>query len=80
MKLLFDHNLSPSLVNSLAELYPNSNHPMFFSIKSNFFDIAVVVYPLSTMILQKNYCLTTIQYLLAIAGLILSAKWLYTFV
>ena len=26
MKLLFDHNLSPSLVNSLAELYPNSNH------------------------------------------------------
>ncbi|MGK7942688.1 MAG: DUF5615 family PIN-like protein, partial [Crocosphaera sp.] len=26
MKLLFDHNLSPSLVNRLADLYPNSNH------------------------------------------------------
>ena len=26
MKLLFDHNLSPSLVNSLAVIYPNSNH------------------------------------------------------
>jgi predicted nuclease of predicted toxin-antitoxin system len=23
---LFDHNLSPSLVNSLAVIYPNSNH------------------------------------------------------
>lgn len=26
MKLLFDHNLSPRLINSLADLYPNSNH------------------------------------------------------
>jgi predicted nuclease of predicted toxin-antitoxin system len=26
MKLLFDHNLSPNLVNSLADIYPNSNH------------------------------------------------------
>jgi predicted nuclease of predicted toxin-antitoxin system len=26
MKLLFDHNLSPRLVNLLADLYPNSNH------------------------------------------------------
>ncbi|ACK65929.1 conserved hypothetical protein [Rippkaea orientalis PCC 8801] len=26
MKLLFDHNLSPSLVNRLADLYPHSNH------------------------------------------------------
>ena len=26
MKLLFDHNLSPRLVNRLAELYPDSNH------------------------------------------------------
>ncbi|MEO0648121.1 MAG: DUF5615 family PIN-like protein, partial [Cyanobacteria bacterium J06650_10] len=26
MKLLFDHNLSPRLVNQLAELYPNSQH------------------------------------------------------
>ena len=26
MKLLFDHNLSPSLVKRLADLYPNSNH------------------------------------------------------
>ena len=26
MKLLFDHNLSPRLVNILADLYPNSNH------------------------------------------------------
>ncbi len=26
MKLLFDHNLSPALVNCLQDLYPNSNH------------------------------------------------------
>jgi predicted nuclease of predicted toxin-antitoxin system len=26
MKLLFDHNLSPNLVNRLRELYPESNH------------------------------------------------------
>ena len=26
MKLLFDHNLSPRLVNRLNALYPNSNH------------------------------------------------------
>ena len=26
MKLLFDHNLSPALVNRLQDLYPNSNH------------------------------------------------------
>lgn len=26
MKLLFDHNLSPRLVNCLADLYPDSNH------------------------------------------------------
>lgn len=26
MKLLFDHNLSPRLANSLADLYPDSNH------------------------------------------------------
>jgi predicted nuclease of predicted toxin-antitoxin system len=26
MKLLFEHNLSPRLVKSLADLYPNSNH------------------------------------------------------
>lgn len=26
MKLLFDHKLSPNLVNSLADIYPNSNH------------------------------------------------------
>ena len=26
MKLLFDHNLSPNIVNSLADIYPNSNH------------------------------------------------------
>ncbi|MBF2058287.1 MAG: DUF5615 family PIN-like protein [Cyanobacterium sp. T60_A2020_053] len=26
MKLLFDHNLSPRLVNILADIYPNSNH------------------------------------------------------
>lgn len=26
MKLLFDQNLSPRLVNSLADLYPDSNH------------------------------------------------------
>ncbi|MEM9273825.1 MAG: DUF5615 family PIN-like protein [Cyanobacteria bacterium P01_F01_bin.143] len=26
MKLLFDQNLSPRLVNRLADLYPNSNH------------------------------------------------------
>jgi predicted nuclease of predicted toxin-antitoxin system len=26
VKLLFDHNLSPALVNRLQNLYPNSNH------------------------------------------------------
>ena len=26
MKLLFDQNLSPRLVNCLADIYPNSNH------------------------------------------------------
>ncbi|MEH2179875.1 DUF5615 family PIN-like protein [Nostoc sp.] len=26
MKLLFDHNLSPRLVNRLADMYPNSQH------------------------------------------------------
>jgi predicted nuclease of predicted toxin-antitoxin system len=26
MKLLFDHNLSPRLVNRLIDIYPNSNH------------------------------------------------------
>lgn len=26
MKLLFDHNLSPHLVNRLADLFPYSNH------------------------------------------------------
>lgn len=26
MKLLFDHNLSPRLVNRLADIFPNSNH------------------------------------------------------
>lgn len=26
MKLLFDHNLSPRLVSSLADIYPDSNH------------------------------------------------------
>ena len=26
MKLLFDQNLSPRLVNRLADIYPNSNH------------------------------------------------------
>ncbi len=26
MKLLFDHNLSPILVNRLQDLYPDSNH------------------------------------------------------
>ena len=26
MKLLFDQNLSPKLVERLADLYPNSNH------------------------------------------------------
>jgi predicted nuclease of predicted toxin-antitoxin system len=26
MKLLFDHNLSPQLVNRLADLYPDSHH------------------------------------------------------
>lgn len=26
MKLLFDHNLSPGLVNRLADIFPDSNH------------------------------------------------------
>ncbi len=32
MKLLFDHNLSPRLVNILADLYPNSNHLYFMGL------------------------------------------------
>ncbi len=26
MKLLLDHNLSPKLINKLADLFPDSNH------------------------------------------------------
>lgn len=26
MKLLFDHNLSPRLIKSLSDIYPDSNH------------------------------------------------------
>ena len=32
MKLLFDHNLSPRLVNRLADLYPNSNHLFYLNL------------------------------------------------
>jgi len=32
MKLLFDQNLSPRLVNRLADLYPNSQHVSFIGL------------------------------------------------
>jgi predicted nuclease of predicted toxin-antitoxin system len=32
MKLLFDQNLSPSLVTKLADLYPNSNHVFWLGL------------------------------------------------
>ncbi|MBF2009460.1 MAG: DUF5615 family PIN-like protein [Chlorogloeopsis fritschii C42_A2020_084] len=33
MKLLFDHNLSPNLINRLHELYPNSNHVYYLGLE-----------------------------------------------
>jgi predicted nuclease of predicted toxin-antitoxin system len=33
MKLLFDHNLSPRLVQRLADLYPNSQHVFLLSME-----------------------------------------------
>lgn len=32
MKLLFDHNLSPRLVNYLTDLYPTANHVAFVGL------------------------------------------------
>lgn len=32
MKLLFDQNLSPRLVNRLADLYPDSQHVFFIGL------------------------------------------------
>ena len=32
MKLLFDQNLSPNLVNKLADLFPNSNHVFWLDL------------------------------------------------
>jgi predicted nuclease of predicted toxin-antitoxin system len=32
MKLLYDHNLSPRLVNSLSDIYPNSQHLFFIGL------------------------------------------------
>ncbi len=32
MKLLFDHNLSPRLVDRLADMYPNSQHLFFIDL------------------------------------------------
>ena len=32
MKLLFDQNLSPNLVNKLADLFPNSNHVFWLGL------------------------------------------------
>ncbi|HYX16970.1 MAG TPA: DUF5615 family PIN-like protein [Nostoc sp.] len=32
MKLLFDHNLSPRLVDRLADMYPNSQHLFLISL------------------------------------------------
>jgi predicted nuclease of predicted toxin-antitoxin system len=34
MKLLFDHNLSPRLVNRLADLYPDSAHVETFGLST----------------------------------------------
>jgi predicted nuclease of predicted toxin-antitoxin system len=33
MKLLFDHNLSPNLINRLHDLYPNSNHVYYLGFE-----------------------------------------------
>ena len=33
MKLLFDHNLSPRLVNQLADVYPDSQHIFFIGLE-----------------------------------------------
>lgn len=40
MKLLFDHNLSPRLVNRLADLYPHSNH--LFNLQLNTIEDSIV--------------------------------------
>ena len=40
MKLSFDHNLSPCLVNRLADLYPDSNH--LFNLNLNTVEDSVV--------------------------------------
>lgn len=40
MKLLFDHNLSPSLVNRLGDIYPNSQH--LFNLKLDTAEDSVV--------------------------------------
>lgn len=43
MKLLFDHNLSPRLVNRLADLYPNTSHVYLLGLDCAS-DIAVWTY------------------------------------
>lgn len=40
MKLLFDHNLSPRLVNHLGDIYPNSQH--LFNLKLDTVEDSVV--------------------------------------
>jgi predicted nuclease of predicted toxin-antitoxin system len=40
MKLLFDHNLSPRLVNCLEDIYPNSQH--LFNLKLDTAEDSVV--------------------------------------
>jgi predicted nuclease of predicted toxin-antitoxin system len=40
MKLLFDHNLSPRLVNRLGDIYPNSQH--LFNLKLDTAEDSVV--------------------------------------
>jgi predicted nuclease of predicted toxin-antitoxin system len=53
MKLLFDHNLSPRLVNNFADLYPNSQH-LFLLEMDRDEDITIWEYAR-----QQNYTIVT---------------------
>jgi predicted nuclease of predicted toxin-antitoxin system len=53
MKLLFDHNLSPRLVNNFTDLYPNSQH-LFLLEMDRDEDITIWEYAR-----QQNYTIVT---------------------
>jgi predicted nuclease of predicted toxin-antitoxin system len=53
MKLLFDHNLSPRLVQRLADLYPDANHVALVGLERAS-DAAVWTYAQS-----NDYCIVT---------------------